>query len=341
MKRFGTLALALLLGLPSTASAMSHPVEPIAISTTTATVDMLPPATIQLGNVTVTPDIVYSTVPGYRPMLLDLYRPEGKEPRPLVIFVHGGSWTTGSKREAAHFADFPAVLATLAERGFAVASVDYRLSGEAPFPAALQDVKAAIRFLRANASKYGIDPDRVAVWGASAGAHVAAMSAFTGEDMEFDPPGMENAGESDRVQAFVGWYGPYEMEAMFKQATAAPTQPSEPAAIDTAGPLRFFGCTTAGCPPGVIARASPINYVNKNDPPTLLIHGSADATVPPAHSVELNKRLKAADVNTKLIIIDGVSHDWSGKDQQATAKASRKALATTFDWLEKTMLKRR
>jgi acetyl esterase/lipase len=332
--RTAALALSLLLTIPSAQALQAKPAA-LAVSMENAERDTLPPASIKLGGVTVTPDIVYSTAPGYRPMLLDLYRPAGKGARPLVIFLHGGSWTTGSKREAAHFTDFPGVLASLAKRGFVVASVDYRLSGEARFPAALNDVKAAIRFLRANGRPYGIDPNRVAVWGASAGAHLAALAAFTGDDLDFAQPGMENSAQSDRAQAFVGWYGPYDMSALFRQSASAPG-----GATANSGPLAFFGCTAQGCPPGVIEQASPVNFVDKNDPPTLLLHGSNDATVPPTQSKALDERLKAAGVNTKLIIIDGVSHDWTGTDQQATAKASNKALAETFDWLEKQLLKK-
>jgi acetyl esterase/lipase len=334
-----TLALSLLIAISASPSLHARQTD-VAVTMTDAAADTLPEARIRLGEVTVTPDIVYSTLPGYRPLLLDLYRPDdGKTARPLVIFLHGGSWTSGSKREAAHFADFPGVLAMLAQRGFAVASVDYRLSGEARFPAALQDIKAAIRFLRANASRYGIDPNRVAVLGASAGAHLGAMSAFTGEDMEFDPPGMANADQSDRVQAFVGWYGLYDLGSMFRQSTT-PAQGESAAPVEAPSPLRFFGCTADGCPPGVIANASPVNFVDKNDPPTLLIHGSDDTSVPPKHSVELDKKLKVAGVSAKLVIIDGISHDWLGKDRESTAKASRQVIAETFDWLEQTLLKK-
>ncbi|HHE07397.1 MAG TPA: alpha/beta hydrolase [Chlorobaculum parvum] len=335
-KQLGTIALALLLGNPATATAMSRPIEPpIPVSAENVNTNMLPPAIIKLGKVTVTPDITYLKLPGYRPMLLDLYRPKGKAVRPLIIFVHGGSWTTGSKRTTAHFTDFPRVLAHLAERGFVVASVDYRLSGEAPFPAALQDIKAAIRFLRANAGQYGIDPNRVAIWGASAGAHLGAMTAFTGKDMDFDPPGMENAEQSESVQAFVGWYGPYELRALFQQATAPDSS------IDASGPMRFFGCTPEGCPPGVFAKASPVSYVDAGDPPTLLIHGTSDTTVPAEQSRQLEKRLKNAGVSAELVLIDNVSHDWAGNDEQATATASRKAINATFDWLAQQLLKGR
>lgn len=332
----GAIALALLLTQPVTAAAMLRPVEPpTPVSAGNVTTDMLPTPTIKLGKVKVTPDIAYSTLPSYRPMLLDLYRPAGKGAHPLVIYVHGGSWTTGSKRTTGHFTDFPGVLTSLARHGFVVASVDYRLSGEAPFPAALQDVKAAIRFLRAHAGSYGIDPNRVAIWGASAGAHLGAMAAFTGEEMEFDPPGMENAEQPESVQAFVGWYGPYELSSMFQQATA----PGSP--IDASGPMRFFGCTPEGCPPGVFAKSSPISYVDAGDPPTLLIHGTSDTTVPADQSRQLAKRLKAAGVNAELTLINGVSHDWTGENEQATAAASRQALNKTFDWLEKTLGKKK
>ncbi|AOS82712.1 hypothetical protein BIU88_00170 [Chlorobaculum limnaeum] len=334
MNFFGIIALAFMLGIPTMRSALARSSEPlIEVSESDVITDQLPPAIIKYDKVTITLDIAYSTLPGYRPLLLDLYRPDNGEKCPLVIYIHGGSWTTGTKRTSGHFTDFPAVLASLARRGFVVASVDYRLSGEAPFPAALQDVKAAIRYLRANAALYDIDPDRVAVWGASAGAHLAAMTAFTGEDMDFDPPGMQNAAESDRVQAFVGWYGPYELSSMFEHATAPGS------AIDPSGPLRFFGCTREGCPPGVFAKASPIGYVGVGNPPTLLIHGADDTTVPASQSSELDKRLKAAGISSKLVLVDGVSHDWQGNNQQATANASRRAITTTFGWLEKTMLK--
>jgi acetyl esterase/lipase len=333
--RAAAIVLSLLLTMPAVPMLQARPVDLVPVTTSTDYTDTLPRTTIRLVGVTVTPDIAYSTPRGYRPLLLDLYRPDGKSARPLVIFLHGGSWTVGSKRSAAHFTDFPGVLASLARRGFVVASVDYRLSGEARFPAALNDVKSSIRFLRANAKRYGIDPDRVAVWGASAGAHLAALAAFTGDDLDFAQPGMENSEQSDRAQAFVGWYGPYELGSIFKESLGTPG-----GASSNSGPLAFFGCTAEGCPPGVIEQASPISHVDVGDPPTLLLHGSADNTVPASQSIELDQRLKASDVSSRLIIIDGVSHDWSGKDLQATTAASRKALTETFDWLEKQLLKK-
>lgn len=317
--------------------------EPVPVSASPVDADRLPPHPARIGNVTVLPDITYATVPGYRPMLLDLYLSAEKGLKPLVIFVHGGSWTVGSKRVTGHYDDFPGLLASLAARGFAVASIDYRLSGEAKFPAALHDLKSAIRFLRANAATYGIDPDRVALWGASSGAHLAALAALTGDDPKFEPAGRNNPVESDRVQALAGWYGPYDLAPMFRQAASPAHQAGKdkPAATaEATGPLDFFGCTAAGCPPGTIEQASPVTYIDPNDPPVLLIHGTADTAVSPEQSVTFNDRLKAAGVQSELLLIDWAAHTWTGPDPAETAAASRQAAAATFDWLEKTMLKK-
>lgn len=147
------------------------------------------------GDVVAMPDITYASIPGYRPLKLDLYQQKGAKDRPLVVFIHGGGWSRGTPRLLAGFKDLPAILADLASRGYVVAAVSYRLSAEAPFPAQAQDVDMAIRWLRTHAADYGIDKGRVAVRGDSAGAHLAAMAAT-----DCDPTA---AGESDCVQAAV------------------------------------------------------------------------------------------------------------------------------------------
>jgi len=337
-----TLLLSTLLASASTPCMAVRP-TPIPVSGSLVGINRLPESKIRLGKVTVLTDIAYASIPGYRPMLLDLYLPAGKGPHPLVVYVHGGSWTSGSKRVTGHFSDFPGLLARLAEQGFAVASVDYRLSSEAKFPAAILDVKAAVRFLRANSGKFRIDRNRVALWGASAGAHIAAMAAVTGDDPSFESSDRDNAGQSDRVQAFVGWYGPYDMAAMFKQAMSAPAPSGSPmtpeAAAETTGPLNFFGCTTEGCPPGVLEKGSPATWLDRSDPPALLIHGTADTTVSPDQSIGLYNRLKTAGVSADLLLIDRSGHSWTGPDSLSTADASRRAVAVTFDWLKKRLLK--
>ncbi len=337
-----TLLLSTLLASASTPCMALRP-TPIKVSGQIVADDRLPRPSLSLGNVTILTDVTYGSIPGYRPMLLDLYLPAGKGPHPLVVYVHGGSWTSGSKRVTGHFSDFPGLLATLAGKGFAVASVDYRLSSEAKFPAAIQDVKAAIRFLRANSGKFSIDRNRVALWGASAGAHLAAMAAVTGDDPAFETADRSNADQSDRIQAFVGWYGPYDMAAMFRQAMSSPapsaTTMTPEAAAEASGPLNFFGCTTEGCPPGVLEKGSPTTWIDRDDPPALLIHGTADATVSPDQSIAYYNRLKAAGVKADLLLIDRADHSWSGPDRKSTVAASRKAVVATFEWLDKMLLK--
>ncbi len=311
--------------------------QPIAVAASTVTEDRLPQASVKLGSVQVQPDIVYATVAGYRPLRLDLYTPETSGPRPLVIFIHGGGWTTGMKRTTSNFSDFPAVLAGLAERGFSVASIEYRLSSEAPFPAAVLDAKAAVRYLRANAARYGIDPARIAVWGGSAGAHLTAMTAMSCADPHFAADDTSHAAVSDCVQAWVGWYGPYDITEMLQASIQAANTPglemSAQAKAETEGGIRFFGCSLNGCPDGVLAQASPIAYVDSKDPPALLVHGTADTLVPHAQSEALLRKLQAADIKSELILIEGVGHGWVGPEHSKTESASRHAVSVTGDWL--------
>src|SRR4051812_36738036 len=131
------------------------------------------------GGVTGLPDMTYSILPGWRPLKLDLYLPPASfpGPRPTVMFIHGGGWTGGGPRLSGAFDNWPTVLASMAARGYVVAAVSYRFSGEAPSPAAIQDVKAAVRWLRANARKYRVDKARMMTWGGSAGGQLAALAA--------------------------------------------------------------------------------------------------------------------------------------------------------------------
>ncbi|WP_313801729.1 alpha/beta hydrolase [Sphingobium sp.] len=284
--------------------------------------DPLPERILPLANgVNVSADIPYSTIAGYRPITLDLYRPaKAAGPLPLVIYVHGGGWMAGHTRQSGAFSDFPAVLADLSARGYVVASLEYRLSGEAPFPAAIDDVRTAIRFLKANAARYGIDAGHAAIWGGSAGGQLTALAAL---DCGHAPTGADksNAGVSDCVQAAVGWYGVYDFATMPQAAT--------PRAED-----RYLDCVKGNCPPGRIAAASPAAHVDAGDPPMLLIHGSDDKTVPVTQSQELAAKLKAAKVPVTLEIIPGVGHSWIGVDAAATRAASLRALDLSFRFFD-------
>ncbi|MBA4089036.1 MAG: alpha/beta hydrolase [Sphingobium sp.] len=283
--------------------------------------DPMPDRILTLANgVTVNADIVYSVIPGYRPITLDLYRPSAASgPLPLVLYIHGGGWANGHTRQSGAFSDFPAVLADLSARGYIVASLEYRLSKEAPFPAAIDDVRTAIRFLRANAARFGLDGGKVAVWGGSAGGQLAALAALqcgsapTGEDKS-------NPGQSDCVQAGAGWYGVYDFATM-PQAIAG----AENAYLD---------CVKPDCPADRVRAASPAAHVDAKDPPMLLIHGTDDKVVPAAQSQQLAATLKAAHVPVTLEIIPGVGHSWIGADAAATRAASLRALDLTFRFFD-------
>jgi acetyl esterase/lipase len=315
----------------------------IPVGPNTVTEDRLPVARRRLRGVSVRMDAVYSTLPGFRPLRLDLYTPgNGSSARPLIIFVHGGGWTIGTKRATANYENWPGVLASFASRGYAVASIEYRLSSEAPYPAAVQDVKAAIRFLKANAARYGVDAARVAIWGGSAGAHLAAMAANTCGDASFVPSDAPNRDVSDCVQAFVGWYGPYDIAEMIKAATAAaasaprPAGPPTQADVEAAGGFAFFQCTPQGCPPGRLEDASPILRLDPKDPPALLLHGTADRLVPFSQSEAMAARMRALGIPVEMELIDGVGHGWvQPGDLPATQRGSRRAVAATAAYLER------
>ena len=270
--------------------------------------------------VKVSADIPYSTVAGYRPITLDLYRPKDKGAKPLVIYVHGGGWMAGHTRQSGAFSDFTAVLSDLSARGYVVASLEYRLSKEAPFPAAIDDVRTAIRFLKANAVKYGIDPGRVAIWGGSAGGQLAALAAL---DCGNAPAGEDksNAVQNDCVQAGVGWYGVYDFATM------------PPSAIPRAENI-YLDCEKGNCPADRVASASPVAHIDAKDPPMLLIHGTDDKTVPVTQSKELAERLQAAKVPVTLEIIPGVGHSWIGANAAETRAASLRALNLTFQFFD-------
>ncbi len=279
------------------------------------------------GGITGLADIIFSTVNGYRPLRLDLYHKPGAGRRPLVIYVHGGGWVGGHTRQAGAISDFPAALARLAAEGFVVASLEYRLAGEAPHPAQLQDVRAAIRFLKANAGRYGIDSKRIGIWGGSAGGHLAALAATSCGDATLDPPARPGqpappAGDTC-VQAAAIWYGVFD----FKPLLARQAQPGAPAAEN-----QLLRCTPASCDPARVANASPAHYFSRQSPPFLLIHGINDRTVPVDQSRLAEAGLQANGVPVKAIYIPGVDHSFISADAATTHAATMQAVNATFDF---------
>ncbi|MGH7105908.1 MAG: alpha/beta hydrolase fold domain-containing protein, partial [Acetobacteraceae bacterium] len=203
------------------------------VAAATSRADVFPRETVDFpGGVVAIPDVEYANLTGFRPLLLDIYRQAeggGGRPQPLVIYVHGGGWRHGDSRTTGAFTNFPSVLASLAARGYVVASINYRLSSEARYPAAVVDVNSAIAYLRAHARDWNIDPMRVVLWGASAGGYLAAMSATTCDDPRFAPP--LSTGRMSRpqaaaaaaprvprcVQAVVTWYGLFDLGRLAEQ----------------------------------------------------------------------------------------------------------------------------
>lgn len=250
-------------------------------------------------------EMVYSNLPGFRPLTLDLYLPPGKGfPRPGLVFVHGGGWNSGDSRHAGTFGDFPGQLATIAARGLVVASVNYRLSGEAVFPAALQDVKTAISWLRGHAKDYNLDETRIAVWGDSEGGHLAALAGVSCGVASLDPPAdPKSKPPSDCVQAVIDWYGITDLETLFSDFGKPPPDKSDAGA--------FLGCEPALCPIGVARNASPLAYIETMSPPFLIAHGAGDTIVSPDQSQRLYDALRAKNVPAELVIYPGVGHDFA------------------------------
>jgi acetyl esterase/lipase len=235
-------------------------------------------------------NIAYVSNGGER-QTLDLYLPATGTNLPLIVWVHGGGWLEGDKEK-------PPGLGFL-RHGFALASINYRLSQDAVFPAQLIDCKAAVRWLRAHASENGIDPNRIGVWGASAGGHLVALLGTTGDVKEFDTG--ENLGVSSRVQAVCDWFGPTD----FTQITSHPSDlkydtPDSPEARLIGGPIAQ-NIEKA-------QRANPIRYITKDDPPFLIMHGEKDPVVPFEESQWLADALQKAGVHVTFHIVPGAGH---------------------------------
>ena len=241
-----------------------------------------------MSGVTCHPDIEYAQIPGFRPLELDLYLPDGAPgPLPVVVHVHGGGWRRGSRRHP-----LPALgdgfYQKLAERGIAVAAVDYRLSGEARYPAALDDVRAAVAWARSALPGYGVAPGPVVLWGDSAGGHLALLAALTGT-------GLDNTG----VDGVVAWFPVTDLTTM-----------GEPGDPETREAL-FLGAPPSRVP-DLAREASPLAHVHAGAPPVLVLHGDSDALVPAGQSIRFAAALADAGGTATLELVPGASHFWDG-----------------------------
>ena len=229
-------------------------------------------------------DVSYGTLPEQK---LDVYLPPvGEGPFPLIIYVHGGGWTLGTRRECA----LECIIGVL-NRGYALLSVDYRLAPATKFPEFLFDVKTAVRWARANAAQYGFDPERFAVMGDSAGAHLALMAGFTAGHPEYEGEKYGWAGVSSAVQAVVDLYGPVLLDAdnfALLDESGVPKL-SLTGNYDRAPLDKMMAYLTSD--PDLLAIISPTAYVHKDIPPVLILQGEADPIVPKQHSTALYVRI--------------------------------------------------
>jgi acetyl esterase/lipase len=262
-----------------------------------------------------------------RDLLLDLRIPTAAPgPTPVVVWVHGGGWSGGSRA-------MPARASALCERGYAVASIDYRLTGTAPWPAQGQDCKGALRWLRANAATYDLDPDRFGVWGSSAGGHLVAWlgaaggvgtTTFGNTTMELEGTTGGNLEQSSRVQAVVDWYGPTDLQLK----KMYPTSIEFEAANSPEG--RLVGGPVAENPERV-AMVNPISFLSPDDPPFLLMHGTVDSTVPFHQSEILYRALVNRGLSATFTPILDAGHGGGNFESPAT-------LGEVYDFLDRHLL---
>ncbi|MBN2444247.1 MAG: alpha/beta hydrolase [Spirochaetales bacterium] len=226
---------------------------------------------------------------------LDLFIPDKGKKWPLIMWIHGGAFRTGSKKDNVPIA--------YSKHGFAVASLNYRLSQHAVFPAQIEDIKAAARWLRGNARKYRLDPGRFGVWGESSGGHLAALLGLTGNTNTFDVG--EHLDISSQVQAVVDYFGPTDFLQMDKQRLPGGMvhdPPDSPESELIGGAIQMHK--------DLAAKANPITYVTGDAPPFLIVHGDHDPLVPYQQSVILNNALVADGVPVSFYTVMGEGHGY-------------------------------
>lgn len=238
-----------------------------------------------------TKDVVYAEL-GNRKLLLDLYFPSESNNPYLVVWIHGGAWHSGSKAS-------PPM--SFVRSGYALASIDYRLSVEAKFPAPIHDIKAAIRYLRANAEKHGYRSDKIVIAGSSAGGHLAALVGVTNNDKSLEGNLGQFTNTSSSVQAIIDYYGPTNFTTILKQST--------PHGVGVRGPaMALLLGNTVDNVPELAKQASPALQVDRADPPLLIFHGDQDIQVPINQSHELVGAYKRNKLMVQLEVVHGGGH---------------------------------
>jgi acetyl esterase/lipase len=261
------------------------------------------PIPVVLPEITKTFDIAYGTL--HAAQKVDVYTPKAAAPFPVVVLIHGGGWVQGDKMEYRTSIKTEALLA----RGYAVVAVNYRLSGIAKFPAQIQDVKAAVRWIRANATTYNLNPNKIGAWGTSAGGHLTALLATSGGINALEDFTQGDATKSSTIQAAVDWFGPTDFLQMDAQTIAQGcgiNNATHNLASSPESSLMGYAIQTQ---PTLVQVANPITYVTSNDPPVYIAHGLGDCTVPRAQGQILYDALLAAkgatDIRVNMLSASG------------------------------------
>jgi acetyl esterase/lipase len=261
-------------------------------------------------------DVLYCTMDG-QPQKMDVYFPGSGGPWPVFLYVHGGGWNKGDKAEGAGWKYLNA-------QGYLVVSVNYRLAAyNVKFPAMIEDVKCAVRSLRAHAGEYNLDPGRIAALGASAGGHLVALLGTSDKSAGWDVG--EYLDQSSRVQAVVA-------EAVFSDFTRPMPNSISTAIFIALGEL-------PGTTSPVLTSASPVTYITPDDPPFLIIHGEKDGYAPLEQAETLDTRLKAAGVSSKLVVVRNGQHGLASSDGNPTVPSAQGINQVILDFLKANLLK--
>lgn len=247
------------------------------------------------------------------PQKLDIYLPDKGGPWPLVIYVHGGSWMNGDKAEAAGLAKW------LNPLGYVVASLNYRMFPSVRFPLFIEDTKCGVRFLRAHAVEYNLDPEHFATWGASAGGHLVAMLGVTDPSAGWDVG--QYTEQSSRVQAVVDMSGPANLSVGFQKSVLQTVI------------FSVFGMTR-----GIQEIGSPVTYATSDDPPFLIIHGDQDPIVPVEQGQAMYDALIKAGVSAKLVIVKNGLHDLTAAGAAPTVPTQEEIAQMELDFLASTLM---
>ena len=288
------------LGLLTACSAAAPTATPTATAVPTPTFDATKLGTAQL-------DVNYCT-PEDKPQYMDIYFPGSGGPWAVLLYVHGGSWREGDKAEGEGWRG-------MNDSGFLVAAINYRMAADGKFPIMIEDVKCAVRYLRANSADLNIDPDRIGAIGASAGGHLVALLGTAGKEAGWDEG--EFADQSSEVQAVLSMSG-------FSDFTA-----KMPSGINSSIYYAFGKLAGTDDPKNIAA--SPVTYITPDSPPFLIIHGDNDGVVPVEQSQILHARLVEAGVSSTLIIVEGGDHSLQGPETSPTQEEISAAISAFFE----------